>query len=115
MNTDQPNERIPTSKRLADALRAAGAPALMIERAEKGHYDDYKSQIATPIMCLINDAELTGLGDIAERAKQGEFDAQPWEGDVWARSAEGKEIFKEFFGSLPPAKKTGARFSKHWR
>ena len=85
------SERIATSDKLADALMAADAPADMVIRARAGHYDDYKSSLATPYIQLVLDASGVGLVDIAERARNGEWDAQKWESDEWAASAEGQE------------------------
>jgi hypothetical protein len=61
-------------ERLAAALRGAGAPAEMIERAERGYYGDFTSPLTFPITQLINDARAAGLDDIANRAMRGEFD-----------------------------------------
>ena len=96
-------ERIPTTKRLADALRQAGAPAEMIARAQAGAYDDLKSQSATPILDLVNDYRRAGLNAIASRTSDGEFDAAPWESEEWAHSPEGQMLLLEFFGApVPP-------------
>lgn len=66
---------IKAKERLANALSEAGAPANMIQAALKGRYDDLESDSATPIIDLVRDATKAGLIDIAERAKDGEFDA----------------------------------------
>lgn len=79
-------KRMPTTDKLAQALSSAGAPEIMIQRANEGYYDDFKSNEAWPIQRLVSDARSFGLSDIAERAKDGEFDAQQWEADGWARS-----------------------------
>ena len=93
-------KRKPTSEKLAEALSLAGAPKWMIDNANAGVYDDYKSPHAAPIMTLVFDAQSVGLKDIAERAKDGEFDAQKWEADEWAQSPEGRATFAEFFKSI---------------
>ena len=90
-------KRKPTTERLAEALSLAGAPKWMIDNANAGYYDDYKSPVAAPIMTLVFDAEGIGLMDIANRAKAGEFDAQTWEAEEWAKSADGQATFAEFF------------------
>lgn len=93
-------QRIPTTEKLAKALEEVHAPPLMIEQARAGHYDDYKSDLATPIVALVNDAKRNGLYSIAERAMRGDFDAQNWEGDAWAEGPEGQAIMKEFFKGM---------------
>jgi hypothetical protein len=92
----QQEKRKPTTEKLAEALSLAGAPKWMIDNANHGLYDDYKSSIATPIYTLVFDAESMGLREIAQRARDGEFDAQTWEADEWATSAEGRATFAEF-------------------
>lgn len=62
-------------ERLVTALTEAGAPDGMISKAKRGWYDDFESEIATPIMDLVRDCREAGLNQIAERAKKGEFDA----------------------------------------
>jgi hypothetical protein len=85
---------IPTTERLACALEAAGAPQDMIARARGGFYDDFKSDLATPIVQLVQDAHAIGLKDIAQRAMKGEFDATKEESDAWAQSPEGEAAFR---------------------
>jgi hypothetical protein len=84
----------PTTERLAKVLEAAQAPAEMIARARDGYYDDYKSELATPIPQLVNDCREAGLNDIAQRAIDGEFDATREEGDAWFRN-EGAPLLME--------------------
>jgi hypothetical protein len=95
-------KRKPTAEKLAEALSLAGAPKWMIDNANAGVYDDWKSPHAFPIRTLVFDAQSMGLKDIAERAKNGEFDSQKWEADEWAQSPEGRATFKEFFGRKKP-------------
>lgn len=86
----------PTTEILVDALFAAAAPQFMIAKAQAGEYDDYKAQnTATPCVDLVNDLgkAATENGNMAllalrDRAMKGEFDAQPWESDAWAKSME---------------------------
>lgn len=92
-------ERIPTTKRLADALRAANAPASMIQAAESGAYDDFKSDSEQPIVNLVNQCLASRLEGIAQRAIEGEFDAPDWEAQEWAHNTpEGRAVMREFFG-----------------
>jgi hypothetical protein len=90
MKNDQP---IPTTERLARALEAAGAP-----QARGGFYDEFKSDLATPIVQLVQDARKAGVEGIAERAIDGEFDATPEEGDEWMMSPEGQELMQQLIG-----------------
>ena len=87
--------RKPTTERLAEALSLAGASLEMIDRAVGGYYDDFKSPLAAPTIQLVSDARQAGLVDIAQRAIDGEFDAQKWESDEWAKSPEGQALFQE--------------------
>lgn len=89
-------QRIPTTEKLANALTQAHAPLEMIDRARQGYYDDYKADSAVPIMMLVQDARTHGLKDIARRAADGEFDAQSWEADEWAKSPDGQATFQQF-------------------
>lgn len=94
--------RIPTTQHLAHALRLANAPASMVQKAEQGHYDDYKSPLAGPIAQLIVDCQNVGtrkMLQIATMAQDGEFDGQKWEAEEWAQSAEGQETLKQILTS----------------
>jgi hypothetical protein len=62
-------------ERLIAALTQAGAPSGMIKCAARGGYDDFESDSATPIMDLVRDSKDAGLNAIAQRAMNGEFDA----------------------------------------
>jgi hypothetical protein len=46
----------------------------MVQKAKDGHYSDFGSPYATPVAQLVT--ELTDLGhlDLAQRAKNGDFD-----------------------------------------
>jgi len=101
MSQTPPLNRKPTTERLAEELQRIHAPALMIERALAGYYDDFKSSVATPIIALVQDCRFYAktnprLNLIAERAKSGDFDATDWESDEWAKSPEGQEMLKDF-------------------
>lgn len=103
-------ERVPTTRRLADALQQANAPAEMISRAESGYYDDFKGPLAQPIMALVQDASKAGLADIAMRAIDGEFDAPAWESEAWATNTpEGRAVMAEFFGGGPRPRPRSAK------
>lgn len=77
-----------TKERLASALREAGAPQVMIEKAENGEYDDFEAvDTASPIVDLVNACRAFGLHDFAKRAMDGEFDGTREEAEAWAKSA----------------------------
>jgi hypothetical protein len=61
-------------EKLTQALRDAGAPLEMIERAMSGYYGDFTSPLAFPIMTLVMDAEAAGLHEVAIQARRGIFD-----------------------------------------
>ena len=89
---------VPTSERLARDLEALDDPRLagMIQRAHDGLYDDFKSPLETPIQTLVN--ELNGLGyrQMADRARNGEWDATAAEGDdYFANDPEGQATMAE--------------------
>lgn len=85
-------------KTLVAALKAAHAPPAMIKRAESGYYDDYLSPLVTPIMQLVQDANSLGLRQIAQRARNGDFDGTSEDAEAWAKSKEGQETFRHFGG-----------------
>lgn len=78
-------KRIPTSEKLAQALEELGDPKLadMIELARKGYYDDYKTTIPFPMIQLVKDLRKVGYNEMAERVKDGEWEAKKWEADEW--------------------------------
>jgi hypothetical protein len=62
-------------EKLTEALMRANAPVEMVKDASRGRYDDFESDSATPIMDLVRDSRAAGLDDIAQRAMNGDFDA----------------------------------------
>lgn len=88
----------------------------MIETAEAGAYDDFKSEVPTPILGLIHDLKQAGLHDLADRAQAGEFDAKRWEGDEWMASPEAKALsgeFRQLFGTPPsPIARPATRYRR---
>jgi hypothetical protein len=90
-------DEIPTSERLARALEERHNPRLagMVKRAREGYYDDYGPR-PMPIAELVRDLTQNGEHELAQRAKDGEFDATKAESDAWSRSPEGRAAFKEF-------------------
>lgn len=83
----------PTKERLAQVLHAA-VLFDMEKAARSGHYDDFESDIATPIVQLVADLRAVGREDLARRAMDGEWDGTKEESEAWARSAEGKKAIK---------------------
>lgn len=109
-------ERIPTTKRLADALRAANAPESMIRGAERGDYDDFKSHSAENIVNLVHQCLAAGLDDIARRAMDGEFDSTDQEAEEWAKNTpEGRAVMQEFFGGATSPRQHSAKSSVKFR
>ena len=90
------DKRFSAVERLVRALKAAHAPQVMIDRAASGYYDDFMSPIATPIMQLVHDARALGLHRIAQRAINGDFDAERWEAIAWAKTPEGEETLGRY-------------------
>jgi len=72
-----------TKDRLVKDLKMFGAPEQMIEYARNGFYDDFETPIATPILRLIQDCLENGINEVAQRAKDGEYDASPEESKRW--------------------------------
>lgn len=88
-----------TTEKLALALEAAGVPDNMVANARAGHYDDFKSDLDTPCIQLVTDLTSLGFTDLANRAKNGGFDATLEDSNAWAESDEGKEVFKQLFNN----------------
>jgi len=84
------------AKRLADAISASArnkAHRRLAERAAKGEFTDYSDAHTCPITTLYSMCRRLGLNDIADRLKNGDFDATPEESDEWARSSSGQSAF----------------------
>jgi hypothetical protein len=61
-------------QRLAEALKEAGYPESVIDRAKMGEWSDFKTELAAPKMDLVAMLVRDGHDDLAERVKTGEFD-----------------------------------------
>ena len=83
---------IPTKERLAQVLHAVGEFA-MEAQARLGSYDDYESESATPIADLVTELERRGLRDLANRARDGEWDGTKEEAEAWYQR-EGKYLLQ---------------------
>lgn len=88
----------PTKLRLARVLREAGLES-MAAAAERGRYDDYQSESATPCVDLVNHLKAAGAHELARRAMDGEWDATREESDAWAASPDGQAAFAELIGA----------------
>ncbi len=84
-----------TKVRLTKDLKDQNAPEWMIKAAIDGHYDDYESDIATPILQLMVDCERVGLKDIANKARNGDYDCTKEEADRWMNGKEGQSTLSE--------------------
>jgi hypothetical protein len=78
-----------STDKLVAALQEAGAPADMVIRATGGAFHDFESRSATPIVDLVRECTRLGLHGVAERARNGDFDATREESDRWMKSGEG--------------------------
>lgn len=72
-----------TKDKLINDLKDAPAPDWMIRNAEQSLYDNFKSPLNEPILQLINDCEAIDLTQLAERAKNGEYDGTKEEANFW--------------------------------
>ena len=93
-----------TKVKLAYDLKAHGAPGWMVRAAIDGHYDDFESDIATPLMQLVADCERLvrespgqweNLRTIAAKAKEGEYDGTAQEADAWLQGEQGQASLEE--------------------
>lgn len=96
------SDPLPTTEKLAAALEEAGCPAAMIADARRGFYDDYKSELISPISQLVHDLRVLGKIQLAKRAMNGDFDGTQAEANAWAASQEGRQTFKAFGVRFPP-------------
>ena len=87
-----------TKDKLAGELRMAGLPK-MADKAATGYYDDYLSELDTPISQLVEDLANAGTPaamTLRRRAIDGDFDATTEESEEWVNSPEGQEAFRSF-------------------
>jgi hypothetical protein len=100
LDVPQRQEGEPTTAFLARVLAAEGAPDWMVSLATEGHYDDFKSPLATPELQLHTDARANGLPQIAGWVEQGVFDSTKEESTAWAQSPDGQATFQELVGGM---------------
>jgi len=79
-----------SQEKLIDALEEAHAPLDMVQKAERGDYDDYRSPSPTPILDLVRDCWRAGLQSIARQAMNGEYDGTLEEGEAWFKSRQAR-------------------------
>ena len=72
-----------TKQRLAQEMSKAGCPLDMVERAERGYYDDFESPLTSPIVQLVTDLVRVHQMELANRARDGEFDGTAEEAEAW--------------------------------
>jgi hypothetical protein len=85
--------KAPTKERLAQVLHAAGL--FNMERmARAGRYDDFESELATPIVQLVADLREAGREDLAKRAINGEWDCTKEESEAWAQGPDGQRAIR---------------------
>jgi hypothetical protein len=85
-----------TKDMLADALEAIGQTK-MAAKARKGFYHDFLSPLDLPEIVLVHELKLIGTPSamaLRQRVINGEFDASAEEGDDWAASEEGQEVYR---------------------
>lgn len=83
-----------TKERLSAALRDIGLPTLADEAA-RGHYDDYESPLAFPLITLVHrlgEQKSAAADQLAERIRNGDFDGTQEEADLWYER-EGRQMF----------------------
>lgn len=105
--THQPqgDDALHTTERLARAIEhhlttpPPGADPARIrdlaDLARKGHFDEYLTTLAEPLLALVQQARALHLDDIAQRTIDGEFDATLAEAQAWRASPEGQRTFME--------------------
>lgn len=92
----------PHTKAAADRLAAAigeynpdGKHDKLMARAASGEFTDYSDAHACPITELHRLCRKYGLGEMADRVANGDFDATKDESDEWAKSESGQAIARE--------------------
>lgn len=89
-----------STEKLVVALREDGAPPGLVFRAAGGAFHDFASESATPIIDLVRECERLGLRTIAERARNGDFDATREEAERWMNGPDGQGTLRKLRTSL---------------
>lgn len=90
--------------KLAKALYEAGLPE-HAKRAEEGWFNEYFGRFEHPMLTLLHDLVIYSKDALAERVRNGEFDATMEEADEWANSPEGRETKAMIDALQPPTSK----------
>jgi hypothetical protein len=87
----------PSTQKLYDAVAALEEPRLkkFLKKIESGYFHDFDGVPDTPAIVLVSELFAYGLGGIADRAINGEFDASKEESDDWAKSLDGMMAFDD--------------------
>ncbi len=88
--------QLPTNERLALAMTEARCPDQMIRLTRAGHYDDFKSELATPLTQLVIDLQAIGQTELSQRVMEGEFDGTIEESAAWFEH-KGKDLLLPSF------------------
>jgi hypothetical protein len=92
-----------TKDKLAAALTEANLPELA-ERAAKGGFDDFMSDLPLPMITLVDllaKAATRQALDLRKRVINGEFDSTAAEAEAWANSPDGQATFAKFLKREP--------------
>lgn len=73
----------------------------LLARAQRGAYSEYFGEFAAPITMLVEDLRAAGAEDLAQRAIDGEFDADQAEAERWAGSNEAQTLFRKLVKPRP--------------
>jgi hypothetical protein len=93
-----------SKEKLSAALLAHNPPLTeMAEKAKEGYYSDFDSPLPMPITQLVLDLEAAGATDLANQARNGEFDATEEEGDAWFER-EGAGLFVDIMKEIMEGK-----------
>lgn len=86
------------AERQAAAIRAVATEPRhhkLAERAASGEFTDYADTHDCPITELYRLCHQYGLGSLAKRVANGEFDADRAESEEWMRSQSGQDLARE--------------------
>lgn len=101
--TDPTNRYDPGTQKLVDDLRAKPQSFNrdeLVRWTRRYHFHDYKSQHSGPKIVLVAKLTAAGFLDLADKARQGEYDQGKADADEWATSPEGRGVFKQFAKDL---------------
>lgn len=75
--------------------------ALILKRAQAGHYHDFDTELEAPKMQLVQDLRLAGFEDLAQKTMDGAYDDEhpTLEQAEELRREVGEEVYDEFMGA----------------